>query len=424
MTDGDGAPFLDAARDLAATVAAHVEGDERAGPRWPHVGQDGRSCYPADIYSGQAGVALFLGTLAALDVDRSASHGALARRALAEAWRSALERAWVTPAAMCGEGGLLWVEAALARLRPDDEDARRRVAVGLDALLARGRTTANELFYGAAGAIVTWLSTHSLTGHPAALAAAEACGEQLERSALQRPDRSGRFWRWGKMSPLGGLEDPTVYVGLSHGPAGIAYALLELAVATGEERFAALGRAGLAFVLERGTTDVDRFGGTVYPIHDDPRSRTITYWCHGAAGIAIALLHAARLDEEQRPRWRAAADDALAATDHFLTTRTVRAAGQCHGVAGLIEAFIEAGLVTGERRHLDRARELARVHLLPRGKRDGHDRLVFPAETPPPGVGVGLGQAGVGLALLRLAVPERVVHHALVIAPGSALADS
>jgi len=95
-----------------------------------------------------------------------------------------------------------------------------------------------DLVDGAAGCLVALLALHELRPAAATLAAAVRCGERL--LARAEPQPAGIGWRNVPVFPL-------PLTGFSHGAAGIAWSLLRLAAATGEERFAAAACQGLAF---------------------------------------------------------------------------------------------------------------------------------------------------------------------------------
>jgi lantibiotic modifying enzyme len=80
--------------------------------------------------------------------------------------------------------------------------------------------------------------------------------------------------------PLGPLA------GLSHGAAGIAWALLALFARTGEERFRTAARGGIAFERSVFSTEA----GNWRDLRDPEHARFPTAWCHGAPGIGLARL--------------------------------------------------------------------------------------------------------------------------------------
>ena len=99
--------------------------------------------------------------------------------------------------------------------------------------------------------------------------------------------------------------------GFAHGAAGIAWALLELAAVTGEERFRVAARQAIDYERSLYSPEAENWpdlrqleisGADTEPDSD----RFMTAWCHGAVGIGLARLRALqhlndpKLDDEVR----------------------------------------------------------------------------------------------------------------------------
>ena len=187
--------------------------------------------------------------------------------------------------------------------------------------------------------------------------------------------------------------------GFSHGAAGIAYALLELASATSDPRYRELAHQALTyertlFVPERGNwkdlreLEKDREG-----------TGFMVTWCHGAPGIALGRLCSLRhLDGVEV---RAELETALTTTlrEGFGDSHCL-----CHGDLGNVEPLYLAGEVLGEPRWTRAALERAAC-ILHHGRERGW-LCGLPRGTETPGLMMGL--AGIGYGLLRLAAPEHV----------------
>src|SRR5207253_1092982 len=120
------------------------------------------------------------------------------------------------------------------------------------------------------------------TSSQAALAAAVQCGEHLIRHA--RPMEVGLGW--------GTAAQGKALCGFSHGTAGVAWALLELAALTGQTRFreAALGAIAYErsqFLPEVGNWPDWRADATAA---SPSVPAVMVAWCHGASGIGLARL--------------------------------------------------------------------------------------------------------------------------------------
>lgn len=192
--------------------------------------------------------------------------------------------------------------------------------------------------------------------------------------------------------------------GLGHGTAGVAWALLEAARWLGEPRYAELAREALDY--ERSLFDpAQPAWRDVRAGIDDPYLACA--WCHGAVGIGLARLASRELD----PVRGGEIDAALAAARRrgFGTSHSL-----CHGDLGSIEL-----LLTG-------ARVLGRPELRAEAQRRAADVLAsirtggwvcgVPLGTPTPSLLVGL--AGIGYGLLRVAAPD-TVPSVLTMEPGS-----
>jgi lantibiotic modifying enzyme len=186
--------------------------------------------------------------------------------------------------------------------------------------------------------------------------------------------------------------------GFSHGAAGIAYALLRLYEACGEERFR--DAADEAIEYERSVfspadgnwPDLRHANGGEGAFPDQ--------WCHGAAGIALARLGsrsiapAPALDEEIAIALHTTRRRGLSAVDHL-----------CCGNAGRIEALWVGAQRMGRREWHDAALELA-SRMRARARRAGTYQLFpnLPCDVFNPGL--FRGAAGIGYQWLRLAAPE------------------
>lgn len=346
----------------------------------------------ADLYGGTAGVGLFLAELAV------ATGNGDARRTALGALRHAISRVDSLPQmspsglytgrigvalalvladrALC-EGELTQVGADLARR----EDAHR------------GNGREFDLMSGEAGAIVGLLALAGLLDDASLIERALGHADALLAGA--ESGARGLCWRSPSLPGAPGLT------GLSHGAAGIGVALLELAAATGIERYGSA--ASLAFAYER----------TLY----DPRVRNwqdlrdiaqphpggavfATFWCHGAPGIALARMRAIELGASDQLRDEALI--ALGTTDQWVDAALRSGAvnySTCHGLAGNAEILLEGSV-------------LAASDLPHRVAASGIESYIERNAPWPTGAHGGatpslfLGLAGIGRFYLRLACRE------------------
>jgi type 2 lantibiotic biosynthesis protein LanM len=347
-----------------------------------------------DVYEGVGGMALLFAFLAART-------GRTDFEALARAALEPVRQAWREPVppgspigAFVGRASAVYVLGQLAALwnAPHLLD---EVLAGLPALERLIAADTNlDLLSGAAGCAVVLLGLHKQTGDARLLDAARRCGERLLATAVEDAASGGVGWP----SPMGGRP----LAGFSHGVAGIAWALLELASATGDARYAELARRGLTyerslFVPARGNWwDLREQEGA--PTREGEQA-FMCAWCHGAPGIALGRLLSLRHLDEARLR-----EELTLALE---TTRREGLIGNhslCHGDLGNLEVLHLAGELLAEpcwtHAALERAGEVLRQG------REGGWRCGLPHGNETPGLMMGL--AGIGYGLLRLAWPERV----------------
>lgn len=171
---------------------------------------------------------------------------------------------------------------------------------------------------------------HRRTGEQALADAAAKAGDTLLTTAA----RSSTGWSWS--SP--GLRNRHDLTGLSHGTAGVAVALTDLHLLTGEPRYAKAARQA----LRHESHWFDREEGNWPDFREHPgRARTFaTLWCHGAPGIALS-----RLFCHEHLGDPGLADDARVAlaTTERATALMLDAGGNfslCHGLAGNAECLL------------------------------------------------------------------------------------
>jgi type 2 lantibiotic biosynthesis protein LanM len=357
-----------------------------------------------DFYDGLPGVAFFLGYLGRVTGEERytlLSQGAITTL------RNSIRRypqGVTSIGAFAGWGGLIYTWTHLGTLWQDadllseaDEFAGRLVEL-ID------KDEGLDIIDGAAGCLLTLLGLESVHASTTALAVAVRAGDRLLATAQSLDGGLGWTTRVPATAPL---------LGMSHGAAGIAWALFSLGARTGDPRFQEAARAAIAYernlysIEKKNWPDLRNFpsesGG-------DRRFEYMTAWCHGAAGIGLARLATLRaLTQPGSPRKKFSEDritreeieTALHKTrdDGFGFNHTL-----CHGDLGNIELLAQAGRALtapywrGEAERVASA-ILASIH------RCGW-LCANPVGIESPGLMTGL--AGIGYGLLRLAEPDRV----------------
>jgi len=400
---GPGGPehFLARARQLGETllaVARPVAGGE--GLLWSSSHSTGAGLASRDLNSGSAGALLALCELAAEFGDPRLI--AAVRRGAIGLDRAPRPAGAALPGLYVGEGGVI---AALLRAgQVLGEPAFIAAAATRGAALAELPFGSPDLFNGTAGRLRVHLWLGDETGDPVHRAAAIRCGDALLSAATI--EESGE-WRWTIPPGYDGMSGDA-YLGYAHGAAGIADALLDLFLATGEHRFAAAVRGAARWLVR--LAQQDGGAGAAWPAREG-EPPAASYWCHGATGIGLFLLRAGSAGVvPEGLSWAARAA--------FSAARNTRwaSATQCHGLAGNIELLLECHEVTHDPAYLREAAELASIMEALRCERDG--QLLWPSESSTiHSPDYMVGYAGVATCLLRLARPERggLLHRA----PGS-----
>nr|WP_223184318.1 type 2 lanthipeptide synthetase LanM family protein [Streptomyces sp. CBMA152] len=298
---------------------------------------------PADLYTGQGGVALTLAEY----VNEVRAGRADEVAGVAETFEGALrvlvgtEDRTPTPSAgaFSGAASQVWTWMALHRVLGEDWLLERAAERAL--LLARGPLVEDDvevdLLNGAAGGVVPLLNLAEATGEDRWLAAAAHIGRRL--SGIATVDASGARWTT-RLNPEG-------IGGFAHGATGIGWALRRLTVS---EAGTAADRRGWGDLAERAFAYQESLWqpeqGNWLDVRVGAEEDFFTSWCHGSAGIGIGMLDLyrragdpAHLDMARRAAHACAAEG-------FGWSHTL-----CHGDLGLWELLTSMNV--GERDDLD-----------------------------------------------------------------------
>jgi serine/threonine protein kinase len=288
-----------------------------------------------------------------------------------------------------GVSGILYAIARLKRFGYSAPAAERHVDAGVDWLLRHEPTADDQmpgLHFGEAGVAVAiaeaarsglierdpWFEpyldealagpvdwpdlTHGAAGQClAAIACAQATGlDRLAAHAQPSVDfllaSQRRDGSWDLPSGVRGMTGST-YSGLAHGVAGIVYALATYARWSGLDEVGDAALRGRRW-LRRQARIGEEPSCLWWSLRTDTEERW-HWWCHGAPGIALALLAVHEMSGD--------ADDAtqasLALAAHPVEVRYSNLS-QCHGLSGLGEIYLEAHRVLGGEEWLQRAEKV------------------------------------------------------------------
>jgi class II lanthipeptide synthase len=360
------------------------------------------AAFGPDLYSGSSGVALFLAELFRVTSEPEA------RRASLGGIRHALSRTNATqPAARLGlfSG---WTGIALAAVRvasivgdPDLLDDAR--ALLHRASLERCEKREFDLISGRAGAIAALVVLNHVLHDARLLDFAIRLADELLETA-RRVD-IGYSWE----SP--GWANQHDLTGFSHGAAGAGYSLLELFQATGISKYR--DAAQQAFQYERhwfnaGVGNWPDFRKDLSsPYRRKKPHSYLSFWCHGAPGIALSRLRAYEIMGDET--CKAEAGIALRTTRASIESALDTSAGNfslCHGLSGNMEALIYGAAVLDADDLKDTASLASDVAAA------GVERYAARGEPWPCGTHAGetpnlmLGLSGIGHFYLRLCHPS------------------
>jgi hypothetical protein len=347
-----------------------------------------------DLYMGDAGIAFGLLRI-----------GLCTERVdLIEVAVDCAERLWEhKPAEEESLGGLFIGEAGVGLLFLTLADILRDPlwldrAVRLSRRLGEASFDSPDLLHGAAGRGLFHLWVYEHSSAPEDLALAVAVGQHLantcERTSL------GPFWRIPE--GYGDLEGG-MYYGIAHGSAGVGLFLAELAKTQPNDGTISLLR-DIGHSLVQAGRSRDDADDLDWPDAPEGAFRG-GVWCHGSAGIALALVRIYQVLKEETYLAYAvrAAESALRRAHQIGPT-------QCHGIAGLLEVYLDLFAETRDQRHLDAAHGLgerlrtAFVTEGPTGPMICSERAnVLTSEFM-------IGSSGAASALARLLEPKRFGH--------------
>jgi type 2 lantibiotic biosynthesis protein LanM len=348
-----------------------------------------------DLYDGLPGTILFLAYLG--EITQEPRYSQLARAAL-QTLQRLLEQnsSWLTQiGGFSGWGGIIYTLTHLGSLwrQSDLIDQAEDNLEHLPDLIEKDQNF--DIIGGAAGCIGGLLTLYRERPSDKTLKIAIQCGEHLLSHA--QPMEQGCGWINPRISsqPLAGF---------SHGNAGIAWALLQLATLSGAERFQKTALQAIAYERSlfskpnRNWPDLREFETVLRNGNSEPVS-FMNAWCHGAPGVGLARLQC--LQYLQDPVMDIEIKVALQTTlaEGFGFNHSL-----CHGDLGNLELLLQAGEQLQDRQWKIQSDRLAAM-ILENIQQEGW-RCGIPLGVESPGLMTGL--AGIGYGLLRLAEPHQL----------------
>lgn len=352
-----------------------------------------------DLYSGTSGIALFLAELFVTTGDpslRRTALGALQHSfsrvdAISSSARLGLFSGWFGIALVAARLGLILDESNLAI------QAQQLLQRAFSEQYDKGEF---DVMSGMAGAIAALVVLDPILDSPALIDFAVRLGDELIESADK--DDSGYSWKSHVFKNHHNLT------GYSHGASGVAHALLELYDITKISKYYDAARS--AFQYESHSFDAATANWPDFrkdPSSPSRKKRTypcMTYWCHGAPGIALSRIRAFELihDEQCKIEAITALKTTRESIDSALDTWTGNLS-LCHGLTGNAEALIYGAeiLKTESEENMAMALSVARMGIERYAGNSAWPCGTHVGETP----NLMLGLAGIGHYYLRLYQP-------------------
>jgi lantibiotic modifying enzyme len=402
-------PYEACARDAARWLRAQPM-QTGAGKAWPAI-PGKRETMTVDIYSGTAGVLLFLAEAARRWPELELKEDARQAGKEILSWIPEMaERRFM--GLYTGVSGMLWALAESHVRGIADPAWTEGKAPQLPTLhaqdLARHRTpsSTNDVVSGLAGLGLAFLEAPLLRDRKLAIASAAGLGDLL----LERARPEGEGLRWALEENLA-RNMPN----FSHGTAGVAFFLSKLYTRTKHKPYLEAALKGAGYLL--GVADKQEDGCLIFHADPDGLSRYYLGWCHGPAGTSQLWWQLAKATGDRKwSEW--ARRGAKSLLDLNVPEQRHEGywnnEGLCCGTAGIGRFFLDMYRRTRDKTYLQAAERCARA-LLERAVRDEQgahwphaEHRVKPAEVAAQ-TGWMQGAAGIAAFLLEMASPRRAV---------------
>ena len=384
--------LLQEALRIGEELAERALTDVRGGMTWlgfsyvPEADRFQHQVLGTWMYDGAPGVALFLAAL--FKETGQARFADLARRALSGVRALASAAPPPEPRPPQDLGGALGAGSALYALCETAALLSDESLLGDALLLAESITPSAvaadrrlDVMSGVAGTILGLASLHRATGSAHAVELATLCGLRLLET------QADGAWPTMGSVPLAGM---------SHGAAGIAYALMRLQALTGQAAFQEAALRGIEYERAQFRESGGRWPDLRPGPSEDDGDVGLAQWCHGAAGIGLARVGCARLMPSRE--FEQEIDEALELVDRFGFGEIDHL---CCGNMGRIETLI-AGATHRDSAELRAKARSGASELVNRARRGGGYRLFGNLDRSVWSPGLFQGTAGIGYELLRL----------------------
>lgn len=259
---------------------------------------------------------------------------------------------------ICGRAGVCALGAVAAKHVGDDESLRYYLAQFQQIKLPKDLP--DELLYGRGGFLWACLFLNKHLGQGTVPSSYTA-------TVVDAIIKNGRALGQKRKCPLMFEWYGEKYWGAAHGLAGIMNVLMDMELKPDELEDV---RGTLKYMIH------NRFPSGNYPASEkDKKSDVLVHWCHGAPGMALTLVKAAKVFGDKE-----FLDAAMEAGEVVWSRGLLKRVGICHGISGNAYVFLSLYQLTGNTKYLYRAKAFAcflldRAHnLISGGEMHGGDR--------------------------------------------------
>ena len=350
------------------------------------------------LYSGSAGIALFFAALG--KISKKVIFLQHAENLLGRIKKSFIEDPEASilvtgTGGMSGLGGLIYTFTAVGKIL--GKKKYLEFASHLASLLDQKKIeedTNYDVALGSAGLILSLLSLYQKTKKKFLLDQAQVAGRFLIQKAIEV--NGAIAWPCLLGTPL---------CGMSHGVAGISYALFKLAKVAKEPQFKKAAERGLLYE-RRLYSSAKKNWPDLRPGREGANSFS---WCHGAPGIGLARLYSSKLCRDSKMGKEI--ELALTATEKHLLGDIDHL---CCGNFGRIAILWDAGHLLKKKRWIEMTQKQTAVILKKFAKKRQFTLYPSPLEQmESPGFMQGL--SGIGYFLLRLTKRGKTLPEVLIL---------
>ena len=367
------------------------------------------------LYSGTSGVALYLLELYSITENKTYLEYALSHAKWLDNYCK--ENKAVSWAFLTGRTGISYFFLRLYQITKKQEFlTSSSQIVDNCAEMTKSDYLVDDYINGAAGVLSYLVKLYHYTKSETLLASITTISEHLfDRASV---GEKGLYWDKSEKQKFG-------LCGFSHGVSGVAFSLLELGKATGNNAFYwlaeyALQYEGHHYIEARKNWPDFRHGIYKESDYEEQKEKLlendINYfqsggdmnaWCHGAMGIGLTRKRAYQLlDKNIYKDELQICIEKTRLTTNIKEADYVRSFTLCHGGGGNADVYIQAYLLTKDKSYLTLAEEIAEI-ALEDYKKEGtyYPGLSYSKEED---TSLYMGTAGIGYFYLRTLFPEKV----------------